>query len=593
MTGSRADDGAAADDSGEPDAGEAPEREGVPEAERPGPNEDDARDGARNRRAAGLLVLILLVATALRLAGITWGLPGRTHLFSYHPDEYFSLQVALNLLARDPNPHFFNYPSLYLYLAAAAAMVGSGGGTLGASMGDVGELLRRFTLSARVMTVLLSILTVLVVYGAASRLLNRPAGLWAAAFLAVAPGHVLYSHFAAVDVALALFTALSLYAAIALFEDHRFKTAALAGLATGAAAATKYNGALALAMPLLALGWQLPGRQGRTAPIAARAAAVVVLMVVGFCLFSPYVVLDWPAARQDIVFERDHMRHGEYPAKAADPNGWLFQLRALGYAAGGSVVLALCTVLCAFGVWRSWPKSAPLAVFVLIWFALIGSTGVRYARYGLPLLPLLAVGVGVGATDLLRTRRGLLSGLAVLAVGVAMLGPLKTAGVLSSSMALEPEPRDAALAAIDDLVSPGERIGLCRTVWFDMPPLDYNNGGDALGGMSPWDQFRDPRHDLAVISGFDVAALLRERPQWLVETDFQFADWLRAGDAKAIAFRQTLEEEYELVRTFERGWGWWLLGSCGPVPHDWSYPFTSIRLWALREAEESPTDQGT
>ena len=42
-----------------------------------------------------------------------------------------------------------------------------------------------------------------------------------------------------------------------------------------------------------------------------------------------------------------------------------------------------------------------------------------------------------------------------------------------------------------------------------------------------------------------------------------------------------------------RASGWWLLGPCGPQPHDWSYPFTTVRVWALRRAEESPGDQGT
>lgn len=587
MVGSRADNGAAGADSARAGPGSAPPAPSSLSAEPP------RGERRLKKRAAGLLLLVLILAVALRLAGITWGLPGPTHLFSYHPDEYFSLQVALNLLARDPNPHFFNYPSLYLYLAAAAAMAGSGGGALAADTADMAEVLRRFTLSARLMTVLLSVLTVLVVYASASRLAGRSAGLWAAAFLAAAPGHALYSHFAAVDVALALFVALSLYGATALFDDRRLKTAGLAGLATGAAAATKYNGALALAMPLLPLGWHLFGRRTGATSVAARAAAVVLLTVVGFCLFSPYVVLDWPAARKDILFERDHMRQGEYPAKAADPNGWFFHLRALGYATGGSVVLALCMVLSAWGAWQAWPRSAPLVLFALLWFAVIGGTGVRYARYGLPLLPLLAVGIGVGVTGALRVRKGLLSGLAALAVAVVMLGPLKTAGVLSASLAFEPEPREAALATIHELVPPGETIGLCRTIWFDMPPLDYNNGGDALGGMALWRPLHRSPYRLQVIGGFDPDALLRERPPWFVETDYQLADWLRAGDAKAIAFREVLAEEYAPVGTFKREWGWRLLGPCGPVPHDWSYPFTTVRLWALREAEESPMDQGT
>lgn len=546
------------------------------------------------RRTAALLITVLIGAAALRLTGVTWGLPGPTHLFSYHPDEYFSLQAGFTLLDGNPNPRFFNYPSLYLYLAGAAALAGGPAGDVSGA-DQLPALLRDFTLRARLLTVLLSMVTVLVVYGAASRLAGRSAGLWAAAFLAVAPGHVLYSHFAAVDVALALFTALSLYAAIALCDDDRLGTAALAGLATGAAAATKYNGVLALAMPLASLGLDALKKGGKRAAASAagRALLVIALLAVGFFVFSPYVVLDWEHARGHIAYERDHMRQGEYPAKVADPNGWLFHLRALGYAVGGSVVLALCLAFSAYAVRRCWPRSLPLLAFALIWFVAIGATGVRYARYGLPLLPLLAVGVGIGVTGALGVRKRLLGGLAALAVAVVMLGSLKTAGVLSASMAFEPEPRDEALDAIEHQVPEGATVGLVRTVWFDMPPLDYNNGGDALGSMQAWRSHRRSRYRLRVIPGFDAAALRAERPEWFVETDFQFADWLRARDGSALAFRQALEQEYRLVGTFEREQGWWLFGPCGPAPHDWSYPFAAVRVWALREAEESPGDQGT
>ena len=57
----------------------------------------------RNARLA--LGAILILAAMLRLLGVTWGLPGPTHLLSYQPDEYFALQAALHLLDGYPNPH--------------------------------------------------------------------------------------------------------------------------------------------------------------------------------------------------------------------------------------------------------------------------------------------------------------------------------------------------------------------------------------------------------------------------------------------------------------------------------------------------------
>src|SRR5213592_2958432 len=58
-----------------------------------------------------LFVVLLLVAFAVRLWGIGWGLP-----YVDHPDEPQVADAALGMVRRsDWNPRFFDYPSLYLY----------------------------------------------------------------------------------------------------------------------------------------------------------------------------------------------------------------------------------------------------------------------------------------------------------------------------------------------------------------------------------------------------------------------------------------------------------------------------------------------
>jgi 4-amino-4-deoxy-L-arabinose transferase-like glycosyltransferase len=519
--------------------------------------------------------VIVAVAAALRILGIGWGLPDSTHLFSYQPDEFFSLQAALGLLRGDPNPHFFNYPSLYLYLAAAACMIAHGAAaeTLAPE-----ALLRAFTLDARIVTVLLALVTLIAAYGAAMRLGGRRAGLLAALLVAVAPGHVLYSHFAAVDVPLACFMTLAAWAGILLLDDQRWKTVLPAGLACGAAAATKYNGALVLVVPLLYLAlwaWRAPKPRPWRAALL-RAGAIVLIAGLAFAVLSPYVFLDWPRASQDIAFETRHMREGD-PTKAADPCGWHFQARALAYAVGGPIPLTALLALFAVGCRATWPRSLPIVLLALAWYLMIGATSVRYARYALPLVPLLAV---VAASPLSMASR--LKPLVRATAALCALGMLVASTALSGSLAFRPEPRDTALQHTKEAVPRGERIGVARTIWFDMPPLDFVNGGDALGRM--FAELRRPVRPLAVIPNFDAQALREERPPWFVESDFQTADWLRSGDRKAAAFRQALEAQYTLERAYSRT-GWIATSRWGPVPHDFSYPFTTVRVWHLKGPE--------
>src|SRR5262245_42164610 len=58
-----------------------------------------------------LLAIILLTALTVRLLGITWGLP-----YVYNTDEALLVNHAMAFGTGDLNPHFFIYPSLYMYV---------------------------------------------------------------------------------------------------------------------------------------------------------------------------------------------------------------------------------------------------------------------------------------------------------------------------------------------------------------------------------------------------------------------------------------------------------------------------------------------
>jgi 4-amino-4-deoxy-L-arabinose transferase-like glycosyltransferase len=458
---------------------------------------------------------------------------------------------------------------------------------LGGIRPELPGILRAFTLDARLMTVLVALVTVGAAYGAATRLTGRRAGLVAAAIVAFAPGHVLYSHFAAVDVPLACCMALAAWAAVVLLDDRRWRIVALAGLACGASAATKYNGALVLVAPLLALAiwlWRSPRPRPWRAALL-RGAAMVLIAAVAFALLSPYVFLDWSKASRDIAFEMRHMREGEYPAKAADPCGWYFQARALAYALGGPVPLLGSVALFVVGVRATWPRSLPLILLALAWYLMIGGTGVRYARYGLPLVPLLAVGAACALEAALGSAPRLRALLHAVTAACLLLA-LGASACLSGSMALSPDPRDAAFSNLDRTVLPSETVGVARTIWFDMPPLDHVNGGDVLGRR--FATLSRPVRPLRVVPNFDAAQLRRERLPWFVETDFQTAEWLRAGNPAAREFRRALQAHYTLHGTHARRVAWPPTARWGPVPHDFSYPFTRVRIWRLKPSEDAP-----
>ena len=72
------------------------------------------------RRVSPTLPLlgILLLALALRVWGLNWGMPSATHYFSYHPDEttVLSYAMTMNVFQGHMLPHWYHYGSLQLYL---------------------------------------------------------------------------------------------------------------------------------------------------------------------------------------------------------------------------------------------------------------------------------------------------------------------------------------------------------------------------------------------------------------------------------------------------------------------------------------------
>ena len=66
-----------------------------------------------------LLAGALIVGTGLRFYGLDFGLPHT----QARPDEGVLLHRALSVASGDLNPHFFNYPSLHIYVTAIACGV--------------------------------------------------------------------------------------------------------------------------------------------------------------------------------------------------------------------------------------------------------------------------------------------------------------------------------------------------------------------------------------------------------------------------------------------------------------------------------------
>ena len=190
-----------------------------------------ATDAERSRTA---LLVILAAAAALRFWRLGAGVP-----FGVGVDEpEIMLRVVLMMKTGDFNPHFFDYPTLYIYtqlmVAVVRFIVGAAAGQW-ASLADVtaGE----FYMWGRAITAMAGTATVWLVYRAGRRW-GMATALLAAAAMAVMPMHVRESHYVLTDVPQTLLVTGALVLSLRAAERGAAATFAAAGALAGLAAAT-------------------------------------------------------------------------------------------------------------------------------------------------------------------------------------------------------------------------------------------------------------------------------------------------------------------------------------------------------------------
>lgn len=156
-----------------------------------------------NRWARALpWVFIGALALGLRLYGLRFGLPA-----VYNPDEVAIMSRALAFAKGDLNPHNFLYPSFYFYvlfawegMTAVLAVATRAVDSLGAFQREFFLDPTRVFVAGRLLTALLGTATVIATGFLGARI--RPAFVApiAAVLLAIAPLHVLNSHYVKHDV---------------------------------------------------------------------------------------------------------------------------------------------------------------------------------------------------------------------------------------------------------------------------------------------------------------------------------------------------------------------------------------------------------
>ena len=348
-----------------------------------------------------LLLIVLGIAFSIRVNGIWFGYP-----LPVHPDEPLLVQTALNMLRTgDPNPHFFQYPSLNIYIQALIyqALIFGSQTLLDLLEADIPVIW--FYIIGRSFNVLLSVITILITYEIGRRLFSSSAGLIAAWFITFSFLHVENSFTITVDASVALWLSLATLVAVMIHtKEKKLVYYLLGGLFVGFAVSSKYTAFVGVAPIVLA-----HCEQSRTKRdwIDRNIVALILVSPLAFFMTTPYAILDYETFFRALNYEAMHYSTGHPGAEADGSTSFYLYSRYL-LATGYGLFPGLFSGIGLVWLLRKAPwKAAILASTPLLLFLLVGKYKVFFPRNIVALIPFLSLFSGfliVSAYDRLTAR---------------------------------------------------------------------------------------------------------------------------------------------------------------------------------------------
>jgi hypothetical protein len=321
-------------------------------------------------------------------------------------------------------------------------------------------------------------------YLAGRRLYGTGVALAAAAFLTFTFLPVHYSHFALNDVPTLLPLCLGLLGLAGVILKGRASDYAIAGLGLGLATGTKYTAAALAVAIFVAWATHLHDdrqRGKREFKYLLLAAGVSLL---AFVIVNPFAVLDPHKFLYDLRRQQD-LSAGVAKLGTDDTNGWFYYLWTM-FWGFGAVPLLLALAGAVTALRRDWRRSLPLVVFGLIVFLFMGKQLRFYARWMMPVYPVLAIFTGVAVLEIARwltpkfaREAGASPAWAAVAVmAVALVGPM--VHVIHNDLVLSrTDTRQLAKQWLLEHVPRGEKIA------FDLlGPPPYYRQHDAASGAA-------------------------------------------------------------------------------------------------------------
>ncbi len=414
-----------------------------------------------------ILATILVAALAVRLYGNGSGLPDQLNI-----DEVHIVARAVRFGKGDLNPHFFFYPALQMYLVfilfGAYFVVGSFTGIFhsAAAFGTMYFIdPTPLYLIARTLSACMGVATVWLAYAIGKKYYGKRAGLAAAMLLAFAHLHCVHSHFATTDVPVTFWIMLAMFLAPGPGATSTKRNYVLAGLAAGAAIATKYTAFVVVPALIVSHSSHMFTDRHAANPLKHINVNLILMSLASaaaFFLCAPYTILDFRTFAQDINIQRSLLEHGWLGMEVLSKMWWQIPAVYLRDGLGLPLLLvSLCAIAFAAAKRRGadWMLLTYIAVFYIIHGFMSAQVFERYMVIIIPALCILSGRIVAEFPERLRIpapRRAAV----VAAVAIILTIVPATATIKYDAFIRKTNTRTIAREWIEKNIPPGARIAI-------------------------------------------------------------------------------------------------------------------------------------
>ena len=557
---------------------------------------------SEGRSSVFICLLIFIVALAIRIPGIGWGLKNDLHNQSFHPDEpqIFDFVHQTNIFHPVTFRQYYNYGTLYYAILRGTDAIGQAVGAIHrpesldlASVtsspqkwDELNTYVSQDDLWGRFAGAILGAATAVLIFLILRRWTTLAGAICGAALIALSPAHVEHSRFQTVDIPSLFFVALTTLLCVRLLRleltDKKkwWTEVVIASVLIGCAASTRYTDALMMFSLWVAIAVRRPSSW---IPMAVVAPFVV---FISFLATTPGFITDSDYFWQNFTYQMAHASEGHDLVFVGRPTGFVYHIYLLivGISLLGAVI-GIAGLL--YAAIRKHQWAWVVLAFFLPYYISIGQLDTMFLRYGFPLYVGVACGFGYAISAI--ERKSNMSWLGIAVAALSLIGiENPQAGIrgtiLFTQWMTSTDPRDAAGQYMKDVAAknPNLDFGIIgsspwfftasvmkdSTFWFFQPPEVQ---------ASALSQTRDP-HVVSFTSN--------PNPMYATYTSYEVEDGLRLKDDQDVTLEQlenihTVNEQVRILN--ERYMVDQIFGDDGPGVHDLQY--IRPKIWILKRRD--------